>query len=499
VSGLALERPPRFGTGRTVAVVAGVLALVIAWWQLGEATSDLEVVHLEAGATPVTLLVPTAASASDPAPGVVVAHGFAGSSQLMRSFALAFADAGYAVALPDLAGHGANPASLGTSEGQLADEVLAAADALVGRPEVATDRLVLVGHSMGSGAVLEAGLTGRDDIAGVVAVSPTDASVDAAAPPDLLLVAGEREPRFVANALDLLDRAGGQGGAPGDGDARAFVEVAGVEHVAILFSPTAHTLAVDWADGVTGRDSSAVRTGAPALLGWWAIGLLGVLVAWRAVVPVLLTSERMELQRGRPALGLVLGAIVATLTSSALAAVLPLDAPGGMLVAPLLVAWFLVAGVVWLAAGTRPGAADGRDPVWALVMLGVLVLGFGWLAGASWLPFVPIATRGRVLYVVPFVLALLPWTLAFASALYGRRGPRVLGWWVVVSVVLLLTLGATSSVVPGLGFLALVLPVLPLVLGLTVLVTVPVQRPWAAGLATAGFLAWLLAVLFPIG
>jgi hypothetical protein len=69
----------------------------------------------------------------------------------------------------------------------------------------------------------------------------------------------------------------------------------------------------------------------------------------------------------------------------------------------------------------------------------------------------------------------------------------------VVSVVLLLTLGATSSVVPGLGFLALVLPVLPLVLGLTVLVTVPVQRPWAAGLATAGFLAWLLAVLFPIG
>lgn len=494
--GLSLERPPRFGAGRRLLAAAGVAALLLAWWQLRAATSEVEVTLVAAGDTPVTVLVPEGA---DPAPGVVVAHGFAGSSELMRAFALAFVEAGYAVALPDLAGHGRSAVPLGApGAGDLADEVLAAADVLVTRDDVDTSRLVLVGHSMGSGAVLEAGLRGRVDIAGVVAVSPTDGAVDSSAPPDLLLLAGSGEPRFVANAEDLLDRAGGAGGTPGNGDARAFEEIAGVEHVGILFSPEAHAAAVDWADAVTGRPGDPERAGAPSVLLWWLVGLLGVLVAWRAVVPLLRTSERLELQRGRPIVGLLLGSVVATLGSSAVDAVLDLGAPGGMAVAPVLVVWFLLAGAVWLAVGTRPAPADARDPVWAVLLLVVLVVGFGWLASSSWLPFVPITPPRRAVYVLPFLLALLPWTLAFATALQDRHGPRVLGWWVLVSAVLLLTLGATSSVVTGLGFLALVLPILPLVLGLTVLVTHPVQRPWAAGLATAAFLAWLLAVLFPL-
>jgi pimeloyl-ACP methyl ester carboxylesterase len=495
--GLSLERPPRFGVGRRLVAAAGVVALLLAWWQLRTATADVEVALVVAGDTPVTVLAPT--GSGSPAPGVVVAHGFAGSSELMRAFALAFVDAGYAVALPDLAGHGRSSVPLGDPRaGDLADGVLSAADVLAARDDVDASRLVLVGHSMGSGAVLDAGLRGRADIAGVVAVSPTDAAVDGSAPPDLLLLAGSGEPRFVANAEDLLDRAGGAGGSPGSGDARAFEEIAGVEHVSILFSPEAHTAAVDWADAVTGRQSDPERAGAPSVLLWWAVGLVGVLAAWRAVVPLLRTSERLELRRGRPIVGLLLGSVVATLGSSAVDAILDLDAPGGMAVAPVLVVWFLLAGAVWLAVGTRPAPADVRDPVWAVLLLVVLVVGFGWLASSAWLPFVPISPPRRAAYVLPFLLALLPWTLAFATALQDRHGPRVFGWWLLVSTVLLLTLGATSSVVAGLGFLALVLPLLPLVLGLTVLVTHPVQRPWAAGLATAAFLAWLLAVLFPL-
>src|SRR5262245_43924447 len=51
------------------------------------------------------------------APGVVVAHGFAASARLMRGFADTLASRGYVVVVPDLTGHGANPARL-TTEGE---------------------------------------------------------------------------------------------------------------------------------------------------------------------------------------------------------------------------------------------------------------------------------------------------------------------------------------------------------------------------------------------
>jgi hypothetical protein len=65
-------------------------------------------------------------------------------------------------------------------------------------------------------------------------------------------------------------------------------------------------------------------------------------------------------------------------------------------------------------------------------------------------------------------------------------------------VSVLLTLGAAADVVPGLGFLILVLPLLPLILAATTTVAVGVDRPWATGPATAVFLGWLLAMLFPL-
>ena len=57
---------------------------------------------------------------------------------------------------------------------------------------------------MGSGAVLERGIAHVELVRAVVAVSPTDADVDAEAPRDLLLLAGANEGRFVTNAESLL-------------------------------------------------------------------------------------------------------------------------------------------------------------------------------------------------------------------------------------------------------------------------------------------------------
>ena len=60
----------------------------------------------DTGTTPATLYL---RDAGGPAPVVVVAHGFAGSRQLMESFALTLAQAGYVVASFDFQGHGRNP------------------------------------------------------------------------------------------------------------------------------------------------------------------------------------------------------------------------------------------------------------------------------------------------------------------------------------------------------------------------------------------------------
>lgn len=62
--------------------------------------------------------------------------------------------------------------------------------------------------------------------------------------------------------------------------------------------------------------------------------------------------------------------------------------------------------------------------------------------------------------------------------------------------------GATAVVVPGLGFVLLLLPLLPPLVGLLVAVLAPWVRAtgqvWAAAVAAASFLGWITAVLFPL-
>lgn len=489
--------PPRLAGWRVAALVLGGALVGLAWWQVVDTTADLEVVTVLHADVPVTLLVPE--DAQD-APGVVVAHGFAGSAQLMRSFALALADAGQVVAVPDLPGHGRNPRPLPTGDdgAALVAAVDAAADLLRARPEVGADAIVLLGHSMGSGAVLQAALRAPDRIAGVVAVSPTDAPVTASEPPNLLLLAGELEPRFVANAQELLERAGGASTEVradlADGTARALRIVPGVEHVSILFSPTAYRESARWIQLATQR--AGPPAGSAWTIAWWGVHLLGVLLVWRAIAPVVAMPRERPGRRGRPLLAALAGGVAGTAVVAVVGNVVDLGALAGMLVAPVLALWFGVAGLVWLRLGARPGAADARDAAWSVVLLAVLVAAFGLLADQVWLPWFPIPERARL--ALPLSVAVLPWTVALAAAVQGRRGPRLLGWWLATSAIVLVTLAA-ASVVAGLGFVVLLLPLLPALLALVLVVVAPVQRPWAAGVAVAAFLGWTMTALFPLG
>lgn len=427
------------------------------------------------------------------APGVVVAHGFAGSAALMHTWSLALAHAGFVVVAPDLPGHGTDVTPRPDDDAALVTAILAATDRLLAIPQVDPTRVGLVGHSMGSGAVLEAAIVRPDRYGAVVAVSPTDAPVTPSAPRDLLLLAGENEARFVANARSLLNRAGGPTGVPGDGDARDLVVIPFVEHVSILFSRTAHDASIAWLAGSLDHRPTGSAPMGP--LAGWTVLVAGMLVLWQALVRQAATPSDAPTPRSAPWLALPIGGVAAT--ASLVIVVRSVDVAGvaGLLVAGEVGLWFLMAGAVWLRFGIRPARPEVRDLGWALLAT-LLLVGLGATSTLAWAPW----WLGGVRIGTAAVLSLLvlPYSLAASSLLFGRRGRGALGAWAWSSLMVVITLGVAAAVVPGLGFLLLVLPLLPVVLGVSALAALGVDRPWASGFASAVLLGWLLAMLFPL-
>ena len=444
------------------------------------------------GALPVRVYVPDAATGAD-APGVVVAHGFAGSAALMHSWSLALAHAGFVVVAPDLPGHGGNLSPLAGRGDVLRDAVIVALDHLRSLPQVDATRIGLLGHSMGSGAVLDAGIARPDAVRAVVAVSPTDAQVTTGEPRDLLLLAGANEGRFVANAESLLERAGGARGEPGDGDARAIEIVPLVEHVSILFAPGAHAASIDWL--ATALDHVPVARAPTGPLVGWLVLVLAILVLWQGFVAQAATPAAPPQSRSAPSLALPIGGIAATASLVIIERSVDIAQLTGMLLAGEVGLWFLMTGAVWLRFGIRPAPPEVRDLGWAVLGV-VMLVGLGSSTTLAWAPWW--LSGVRITNAVLLTVLLLPFSIAAASLLHGRSGRSAAMAWLLTAAAVVVTLGAAAVVIPSLGFLILIIPLLPVVLAATTAATVGVDRPWATGAASAVLLGWLLAMIFPL-
>jgi len=474
---------------------AGLVLLAVALLLLAPVGRGIDIVDERAGPDgrlPIRTYVPEGLAPGS-APGVVVAHGFAGSALLMHSWSLALAHAGFVVVAPDLPGHGANRSGLS----EVPDGLAAAVDLALGQllliPEVDGDRVGLLGHSMGSGAVLELGVRRSGTVRAVVAVSPTDAEVDASMPRDLLLLAGANEPRFVANAEALLERAGGERGVPGDGDARALTILPRVEHVSILFSRAAHDASVRWFAGALDHGTTGRAPTGP--LAGWAVLVLALILLWQTFVGQAASPSAPPEQRRGGSLALIVGGIAASASLVIVARSVDVSGTVGVLVAGELGLWFLMAGAVWLRFGVRPVRPELRDLGWSLLAVGAVVL-LGASAALAWLSWWAVGVRAGTAALMS--VSLLPFCLALAALLQGRHGFRAATAWFTTSAAVLVTLGAAAAIVPGLGFLLLVLPILPAVLAAMTALSVGLDRPWASGLAGAVLMGWLLAVVFPI-
>jgi hypothetical protein len=169
----------------------------------------------------------------------------------------------------------------------------------------------------------------------------------------------------------------------------------------------------------------------------------------------------------------------------------------GINVGGYLLIWFGVAGllaqaILWL----RPRVPSRQDLLAGLLAFAVLWLGVGLLAQWVWLPWLLIP--GRLVLWPLGALLLLPWFLAAGETVQAARPVGRLGWWLAHSLVLLGTLYLSLVLTPDLGFLILLLPLFPAVLGLHALAAAPHHGVWPFALSGALFISWLLLAVFPL-
>ncbi|TET83539.1 MAG: alpha/beta fold hydrolase [Anaerolineales bacterium] len=484
----------RLGLTRVLVGSIAVLLILGSWWGVGRMNDGLVTRRFKQDGVPLTFISP--AEGRD-LPGIVLAHGFGGSQQLMLGYGLGFARAGYAVMLLNFSGHASNPNPLSTSRDALQDDLDTALQALTAQPEVNPNKVALLGHSMGSGAVMQAGIEHPDRYAAVIAVSPTSAEVSDSTPPNLMLQVGAWETRFLANAQELLAEAGGATEGFAEKRARRLVVIPNAQHITILFSAKSREMAADWLSSSFGVERELNFT--DTRMTWYGMHLLGWLMIALAFGPLAgMRSDAYPAQpeAGRRWLGLLLAPFVATGFLSLLAGWADLSGFLGLQVGGALAIWFFVMGMVWLVAAVRTNPPRRQNLLWGGLLFALIWVAMGLIAQFTWMQWFLITPR---LWRWPILaLACLPWKLALGHALQRAKGWRRAGLWAIQSVVLLVSLLMVASWIPGMFVIMLIAPVLLIVLGVEILISRHVDDPWVYAIGSALFFGWVIVGFFPI-
>lgn len=458
---------------RTVLAAVGAILLVAGILALLRADDGLVRERVTVEDTPVTVLRPPG---DGPFPGVVVAHGFSGSSRLMDGIGITFARAGWVAAMPDLPGHGANPGSL--ADADLPADVLEVLDWLTARPDV--DASAMLGHSMGAGAVTQA--AAQRDV-GVVALSLPSAD-GLSRDLDALFLVGSAEP---ARFVEATQQAGALG--------YDTEVVSGAEHISILFRTQTLASSVGWLDRSVGRLSPPVEAD------WRLLGVAAAYVGSAVLfwpLSRLVVRSRVDAMAGRAAaasrwLALPVAAAVA---GGVLAALPGLGEVVPLLVGGYLAAFFSISGLVlWALARRR------ERPRAAAVAPGVLLGGYAVLTVAvpaqlGWAQVSLAGARGVSVAALAGALLLFCWA---ELALDDR-----VGYLSIIAGRLLLTgvLGLLATLGAAPGFLLLLLPLVAVLLVWLGAYGARVAQlsgsPLAGSLTQAPTLALLVAATTPL-
>ncbi|WP_029030857.1 alpha/beta hydrolase [Salinarimonas rosea] len=511
--------------GRSRILVDGALALLaalaigLALWRLEAATRPLAVERVAIGHIPASVYRP---AGEPPGPAVVIAHGFAGSRQLMQAFAVTLARNGYVAVSFDFAGHGRNPRPLAGSiveEDGATRRLVAETVAVAEAARILGDgRLALLGHSMASDIVVRAAAE-LPGVAAVVAVSMFSPAVTADAPENLLVVVGgleaglrEEALRAVGLAQDGAAQEGVTYGDPASGTARRAVFADGVEHVGVLYARETLAETVAWLDasfGIARAEPPFVDRRGPLIL----LLLAGAVLAARPLSRLLPRVSPEPAGAGLPWRRLWVVLLVPAIATPLVLRLVPEGyLPTSVLpvlVADYLAAHFLVYGLItaaclalarrrgWSAAS--PCARRGRL---ALAVAGTVAYGFvaivwpldtyvtSFWPGADRLPLVAVMLAGTL----PFFLA-DEWATRGAGA--ARLGYPAAKLAFVLSLAL-----AVGLDFERLFFLVIIVPVIAAFLLVYGLLSRwawhATLHPVPAGVANAVAFAWALGVTFPL-
>lgn len=557
--------PARHAWPVFVALLA-LAAIGLAVWSLERAATGLDIRSQWLGSTPVTVFRPApstgpsasaAAAASGPPPVVLIAHGFAGSQQLMLPFAITLARNGFVAITFDFPGHGRNaePMRGGLSDPPESLRVLLASMNRLGdfaRAQATASggdgRYAVVGHSMASDIVVRHAQA-RTEVQATVGVSLFAPSILADTPLDqprnLLVIDGALEPAMMAReALRVVGRGGVAAPAQAttygrfeDGTARRATESPGVEHIAVLYSADTLAESLAWLQAAFGRAATPppfIDRRGP----WLGLLLIGVVVlAWplSRALPILTTVSRAA-AGGVKRMATVAEAGMATGTALAAPAGVPKrtrwwgwrgQAPLTLLPALLtplllwplpsdflpillgdyLVMHFALYGLLTLAGlwalGQRPPRVErGRGAALVRAVLltsafAVLVIG----AAVDRYVFNVVPEPGRL----PLILAMCAGTLPYflADEWLTRRPAAAPGAYFASKLAFLLSLVLAIALDPGrLFFLAIIVPaVLLLFLMYGLFSRWVFQRtghPAVAAVANALAFGCFIAVTFPL-
>jgi len=459
--------------------------------------------------TPVTVLQKRGA---DRAPAVVIAHGFAGSRQLMAPIANSLAQNGYVAVSFDFLGHGRNPQPLtgdvtkeeGATAALLAElrKVIAAARTM---PE-SDGRVAVLGHSMASDIIVRAARA-DPEIAATVAISMFSREVTAEEPRNLLMVVGEWENFLAEEGFRMLSlphgedvEAGVTYGSHRDGTARRLVLADNVEHVGVLYSPDTLTASVEWLNAVFDRQSD----GPLDVRGPWLVVLIGAVIALAWLLSALLPAvprraPAPEIARGRLVLACLGPALITPLI------LWPFDVELlPVLVAGYLAVHFLVYGALTMAAMAWLGQPIPRWPDRRLIVAAGLAGLYAVFALAIPLDlyfasFMPHA--GRVPVILVLTLGALAYTLADEWLVRRPGAPRWLPFLSKLAVLVSLAIAVALNLA-DLFFLIIILPVIVLFFVIYGLMKGWAYRatghPGVGAVAMGLAFGWALGVTFPL-
>lgn len=475
---------------RIFLLTIALLLIVFSWWGVATAQNGLVMRSFSRDNVPMLYVAP---KNQDNIPGVLVAHGFAGSKQLMLGYAHTLAHAGYGVLLWDFGGHGANATPL--KFGSLQPYIDVATAALLEQPQIDSSRLASLGHSMGSGAVISAAIQDSQNFAATVAVSPTGKGVTPATPRNLQLQAGSWELGFVINAEKLLQAAGGENQNLATGKGRELIIVPNAEHITILFRDASHQAARKWLDATFGLQSNSNYLDRRMI--FYGLHLLGWLILLAAIAPKLnFNPNNQKVSWLRSFAGLLVAPFVASGLLYSLDGAIELQSLGGLLVGGALAVWFFLAGTIWLITIWNFPRPKIQNLFLGLGLFAVLWLAFGAMAQVVWLQWWLIPSR---LLIFPILsLACLPWFLASEIVQQNVGIGKRLAWWFCQSILLITGLIVAVSLVPSLSFIYLLLPIFPLVFGVLAFAAAQVNDAWTYALGSTLFFGWMLAAAFPL-